>query len=1127
MSDNKDIISFLNTGLDTDSDLLALGDGNSRYRLNVSISDDGNNKVLTNIKGNTLKSHTLSTGDNKVVGTIEDKENDALIYFVNNSNNDHSIVRYNNSGGDFDNILSDEMVDYDDVSALNIPSDRFVDAGIIGNEDDQFLVWADGDFLKMINIQHAIDGNYNTTLTEEEISFYKYPLNGGDSNITASYVTGTENNDKIYNKIFQFAIRAKYYDKTYSVLSNRSEIAFPEESIPSGKISSSTLYEHIAVGFDMQLEPSIVDSYQLIYRIVDIGDGASGVWNIYDDYDYSAKGVKSVEFKNDKSIGTVSDDDAGLPYDFVPNKVNHIGIINSNIVVTNVAEEGFDNVDLTLTNAPTITLQTNSISSTDGVRSSDSSGTPTTISESALNASDFFIEIVVGTGRDTFTAYTYNLSMIDLGLEIKTYFEALISGLTVTNNSTSDNLVLQFASTGSENVTYTVLNTSNTYRTLKTGASYKFGVEYGFNGKRGSVQTSNDFVIDAPDISDAIADTFTYNNYISTVDIALNNTPPTGATDFRLVSFGSNIEYFEEYLINFNYSDITDNATDYTAYLEDNMTVIKKDEILNRMRAAYGDEDSSINYGFNFQAGDYIKAIGFFSKDLIQGTFPNSDYVNYDVELVANLDFRIDVVTSTEIKLTSSFIRQMEQAATGTDDSFWLIQIIRYKDNFDATSQEFSLSYPISAHGDTITITDYFSDVWKSKQVYLNALNKADYGNPEDYCYSWMEKPSISLYYDSTPVTQGRVNVVNEFAEQRGDRKIRWGGKFLDEAGINFLTKFESDNEAFLDDRNGAITKIQQIGDTLKVYQDRKVTSFYLNKKSSTDSEGNTTFLYSSEIIDPNGGSQSAFDNGCTNFESYVKNLKQAYFFDVINSQVIRDSLSGLEPISEYGMHTFFKEKANRINQLGRDLVNVHGMYDDDNDIYIITVVCPTDLTDTVNFSAGFHEPTNRWVSFYSLPTATSAVEYYGRLSGNTFVSFVDGQLYTHNTNSLRNNFWGTQRDSYVQVHSSLNPNLIKVWDNVEIISTGQWAPSEDGDVEVSLPTEQQSRLKAGKFELQEGEYRSEFLRDMLSGASFPIENNLFNGDALRGYVISLLLRNSDTSEANLRIVKVNGTTST
>jgi hypothetical protein len=388
-----------------------------------------------------------------------------------------------------------------------------------------------------------------------------------------------------------------------------------------------------------------------------------------------------------------------------------------------------------------------------------------------------------------------------------------------------------------------------------------------------------------------------------------------------------------------------------------------------------------------------------------------------------------------------------------------------------------------------------------------------------------MEKPKVSLHYDSLLLSQGRANAVNPFAEQRGDRKIRWSGKFLDESGVNYLTSMNAVDEAYLDDRNGPITKIQQIGDTLKVYQERKVTSFYLNKKSSTDSNGNTVFLYSNVIIDPDGGSQSVFDNGCTNFESYVKNLKNAYFFDVINSSVVRDSVAGLEQISEYGMHSYFKEKANQIISLGVSNVRVLGCYDDDNELYVLSFIYPTNPSHAVNDTVCFHEPSNRWGPHFSLPT--TALDYYGRLSGKSYVSFLAGVLYLHNDNTTRNNFWGSQYESVVRVHCNLYPNIIKIWDNIEIVSTGAWSPNQDGDIVVNLPVEQLSRLREGKFELQEGEYRSEFMRDMLSGESTVQINNLFNGDALRGYVISIDLRNDDTDEAVLRIVKINGTSST
>ena len=69
------------------------------------------------------------------------------------------------------------------------------------------------------------------------------------------------------------------------------------------------------------------------------------------------------------------------------------------------------------------------------------------------------------------------------------------------------------------------------------------------------------------------------------------------------------------------------------------------------------------------------------------------------------------------------------------------------------------------------------------------------------------------------------------------------------------------------------------------------------------------------------------------------------------------------------------------------------------------------------------------------------------------------------------------------------------------------------------------SRLVKGKFKLQEGVYLAEFLRDAYQSGSFNRED-LVNGRILRGYEMRVRLRNDDTTEANLRIVKINSTIS-
>lgn len=1151
MSDNRDIIQFGGTGLDTDSDLLAIGKGDSRYRLNVVTSGDGNNDVLTNLLGNTKREYALLPQGSKVVGSVEDKENDAVIYFVYSNVNDHAILRYNSALDTFTSIISMDSY-YTDTSALNIPESSYIDAGIIGNEDDQFLVWTDGDFPKMINIKHAIDGNYNADLTEDEISFYKKPFTGS---IFASYDNTGVKSDVI-NRVFQFSVRYRYYDKTVSTISPISEIAEPTNNMSSGRVYQGDADNHINVTItDLLGDDTIIESYELLYRLADIGDGAVGSWYVYGRYDFSSTISVTIDFKNNKSLGIVSDEEASRPYDFVPDKANHLAVINSNIAVFDVAQEGYDNIAIPSGEEPSVLVVETEVDASDSEIKYESLQT----ASSGVNA--VFTYVNANTSLDYDWIFSVNDqvagSVTEEGITVSSYnlqstevFDLLVDfvtnlGLTGLSASRVGSTMTVVSTTNNYYVSLLIIDKSSTYKSLKTKTSYKYGIRYGYGGKVGTVQSFDDLEFITFD-NDTLTTTGT--NYKLGATVSLEHQAPEGATDYQIVSFGSNVNYYEEYFVRCNDDDLTDSSNEYTIYIDESDTVIKRDEMVNRFKAAYSSGGSGtdvdpyfgINYGFDVNIGDEIRFVAVWENAPLAGNL-NPPPFRYEDEY----SYIVKSVSSTEIRLSSSaLITAVEKypASAGVTKEYFLIQIIRKNQNFSAIAQEFSPVYKISNRNhlgvgsDTdqsypgtaasLDVTEYFGDVWKSKQVFVNYKNVSDYGLLTlTYYSSWMEKPRVSLYYDSYPTFYGRVNAVNENAEQRGDQKIRWGGQFLDESGANFMTKFEGGNEAFVDDRNGLITKIQQIGDTLKVYQERKVTSFYLNKKSSTDRDGNTTMLYSDVIIDPNGGSQSAFDNGCTNFESYVKNLKHTYFFDVINGDVVRDSQAGLEEVSNYGMHTYFKDKAKQVLVLGRDNVKVLGTYDDDNDLYIISFVYPTDTSNAVNDSIAFHEPSNKWMTFLSLPT--SPLDYYARLSGKTHISFLGGEVYVHNNNTTRNNLWGSQEESVVMVHSNLNPNLIKVWDNVEIVSTGQWAPDEDGDVKVNIPSEQQSRLKKGKFELQEGEYRTEFLRDMLSGASTPQEDNLFNGEAMRGYDITLELRNDDTTEANLRLVKINGTTST
>lgn len=84
-------------GMDQDSDLTAVAENDYIKGVNIEngVGDGtGTFQIVTNLKGNTLRPATLPAGANVVVGSEEDKFENSLFYFVQNSNENDTILRY-------------------------------------------------------------------------------------------------------------------------------------------------------------------------------------------------------------------------------------------------------------------------------------------------------------------------------------------------------------------------------------------------------------------------------------------------------------------------------------------------------------------------------------------------------------------------------------------------------------------------------------------------------------------------------------------------------------------------------------------------------------------------------------------------------------------------------------------------------------------------------------------------------------------------------------------------------------------------------------------------------------------------------------------------------------------------
>ena len=106
MSDIREEIYF-NGGLDTDSDDRFVQQGDYIDAQNISKFYDGDGGLVVNVEGNEEVENTyLPSGTNKCIGWCYDTENNGIIIFNYNSNDDHGIYRYLKDSDTFEKILT-------------------------------------------------------------------------------------------------------------------------------------------------------------------------------------------------------------------------------------------------------------------------------------------------------------------------------------------------------------------------------------------------------------------------------------------------------------------------------------------------------------------------------------------------------------------------------------------------------------------------------------------------------------------------------------------------------------------------------------------------------------------------------------------------------------------------------------------------------------------------------------------------------------------------------------------------------------------------------------------------------------------------------------------------------------
>jgi hypothetical protein len=329
------------------------------------------------------------------------------------------------------------------------------------------------------------------------------------------------------------------------------------------------------------------------------------------------------------------------------------------------------------------------------------------------------------------------------------------------------------------------------------------------------------------------------------------------------------------------------------------------------------------------------------------------------------------------------------------------------KENIDLNIfHEASGCFDISLHGTTQEL-DWFNCYSFGNGVESNRLR-------DDFNQIIIDKGAIvSSTTDST------------YEEERRKSGLIYSGLYNSTNGINNLNQFIA-AEKITKDINptyGSIQKLFSRNTDLVTFCEDKVIRILANKDAIFNADGNPNLIATQNVL----GQTMPFsgDYGISrNPESFSFESYRAYFSDKQRGAVLRLSMDGITPISQYGMSDYFRDNLKISDK-------ILGSYDTNKREYNISLV-GKDLSSTISFN----EDVKGWSSFKSF------VPEQGISVANDYYTAKNGILYKHHDEDVdRNNFYDEDEATPSSITVLLNdePGVIKSYKTLNYTGSKSW----------------------------------------------------------------------------------------
>ena len=346
MPNTQNFPKWLN--FDDDERLLSPKEMSDALNVRGLSGDSSRSEILKTVKGNVLKEFTLPSGVNKVVGKVEHEENSDLYYFVYNSLNNHSIIKYNSSSNSSILVLQNSVLSFNE-------SDIIQGSAIKKENGDVLLGWTDKNVPpRRINVQKAILhslGNYSEgypetlstgTYSEKEayIDAIKHPPLFKPTFFFSTDETYTSNNIK--GDAFQFRYRYMYDDDGVSSYSPISDVAISEYYLSNSIfVNSQQDLNDNTINIVINSGLRIVSKVEVVFR-----KGNTGDWRVLGSYNNTPNSpTQTIPFNNSTQNYLVADtNETNKNYNDLPILAKTMTFAGNRDAYGNYVQ-GYDNVD--------------------------------------------------------------------------------------------------------------------------------------------------------------------------------------------------------------------------------------------------------------------------------------------------------------------------------------------------------------------------------------------------------------------------------------------------------------------------------------------------------------------------------------------------------------------------------------------------------------------------------------------------------------------------------------------------------------------------------------------------------------------------------------------------------------